>query len=60
VLLAVEKDDYALLCERALQGEPWPSAIKGHELDPFARQKEQQRILLERFQVEVSVAGDGV
>jgi len=33
-------------------GETWPSAIKGHELDPFSRQKEQQRIMLERFQME--------
>jgi len=35
-----------------LQGEPWPSAIAGHQLDPMAQQQEQQRMMLERFQKE--------
>lgn len=38
----------------ALQGEPWPAAIAGHVLDPMAHQQEQQRLVLERFQREVS------
>jgi hypothetical protein len=37
----------------AVQGETWPSAIAGHVLDPLAQQKEQERIMLERFQREV-------
>ncbi|KAF5831239.1 CS-domain-containing protein [Dunaliella salina] len=34
------------------QGEPWPSALKGHELDPVVQQEETQRLMLERFQAE--------
>lgn len=34
------------------QGDPWPSAIKGHEVDVVTRQQEQQRLMLERFQQE--------
>ncbi len=33
-------------------GEPWPSAMAGHALDPLAAQQDQQRLLLERFQQE--------
>lgn len=36
------------------QGNPWPSVIKGHEVDPVTQQQEQQRLMLERFQREVS------
>ena len=35
------------------QGDPWPSAIKGHEMDVVTQQAEQQRLMLERFQREV-------
>eukprot|EP00775_Hariotina_reticulata_P010064 gene10064-10219_t len=35
-----------------LDGEPWPAAIHGHELDPITQQQDQQRLLLERFQRE--------
>ncbi|KIZ06512.1 NudC domain-containing protein 2 [Monoraphidium neglectum] len=34
------------------QGDPWPSAIKGHEVDIMTQQAEQQRLMLERFQRE--------
>lgn len=34
-------------------GAPWPAAIAGHEADALTRQREQQRLLLERFQREV-------
>lgn len=34
-------------------GDPWPAVIKGHEVDPLTQQKEQQRLMLERFQREV-------
>ncbi|KXZ50178.1 hypothetical protein GPECTOR_17g815 [Gonium pectorale] len=34
------------------EGEPWRSAIAGHELDPATAQADQQRLLLERFQAE--------
>jgi hypothetical protein len=37
-----------------LQGEPWAAVIKGHELDPMTQQQDQQRLMLERFQREVS------
>jgi hypothetical protein len=36
-----------------LQGEPWTSALKGHDLDPSTQQQESQRLMLERFQAEV-------
>ncbi len=35
------------------QGEPWRSALRGHELDPVTQQQDQQRLMLERFQNEV-------
>jgi hypothetical protein len=38
------------------QGDPWPSAIKGHEVDIMTQQAEQQRLMLERFQREVGAA----
>ncbi|GIL58106.1 hypothetical protein Vafri_12958 [Volvox africanus] len=34
------------------EGEVWGSAIAGHSLDPITQQAEQQRLMLERFQVE--------
>jgi hypothetical protein len=34
------------------QGDPWPSAILGHSLDPMTQQADQERLLLERFQIE--------
>lgn len=37
------------------QGEPWRSAIAGHDLDPATQQADQQRLMLERFQAEVGV-----
>lgn len=36
-----------------LQGEPWPAAFVGHEVDPLTQQEEQRRLMLERFQQEV-------
>jgi len=36
-----------------MQGEPWPSALKGHDLNPALQQQETQRLMLERFQAEV-------
>lgn len=36
-------------------GDPWPSVIKGHEVDVATQQAEQQRLMLERFQREVGV-----
>ncbi len=36
-----------------MQGEPWRSAIAGHDLDPATQQADQQRLMLERFQAEV-------
>jgi hypothetical protein len=38
--------------QKLQQGEPWPSALVGHALDAAAAQQDQQRLLLERFQVE--------
>ena len=37
---------------KSQEGEPWPSALQGHGLDAASQQVEQQRLLLERFQVE--------
>ncbi|PNH11186.1 NudC domain-containing protein 2 [Tetrabaena socialis] len=34
------------------EGEPWHSALAGHALDPATQQADQQRLMLERFQVE--------
>lgn len=38
-----------------LQGKPWRSAIAGHEIGAADEEKERQRLLLERFQEEVSI-----
>lgn len=45
-----------LLMMLPLQGETWQAVIKGHEVDPMSQQQDQQRLLLERFQREVSRA----
>lgn len=37
-----------------VQGETWQAVIQGHEVDPMSQQQDQQRLLLERFQREVS------
>ncbi len=37
------------------QGQPWKSAIAGHEIDPVQAESEKQRLLLERFQEEVLI-----
>jgi hypothetical protein len=38
------------------KGQPWPSVILGHgELDPYTVDKEQRRLMLQRFQEEVSI-----
>lgn len=42
------------------RGETWPAVLKGHELDPLTQQQDQQRLLLERFQREVSAVWGGV
>ncbi|KAG2482136.1 hypothetical protein HYH03_018922 [Edaphochlamys debaryana] len=34
------------------EGEPWRSALAGHDLDPGVQQADTQRLLLERFQTE--------
>ncbi|CAL8461738.1 g1269 [Coccomyxa elongata] len=39
------------LC-KAEKGQPWKSAIAGHEIDPVQAESEKQRLLLERFQEE--------
>ena len=41
-----------LTITKAQQGEPWPSAFQGHSFDEIAKQQEQQRLMLERFQLE--------
>ncbi|KAJ9519370.1 hypothetical protein QJQ45_023166 [Haematococcus lacustris] len=33
-------------------GEPWPSALRGHEADPLTQQRDTERLMLERFQQE--------
>lgn len=48
-----------VICTRHLshhttQGETWQAVIRGHEVDPMAQQQDQQRLMLERFQREVS------
>lgn len=43
-----------------LQGEPWTSAIVGHEINPAKQQEEQQRLMLERFQAEVCMRSGSV
>ena len=37
-----------------MQGEPWTSAIAGHDINPLQAESETKRLLLERFQEEVS------
>lgn len=37
-----------------VQGQPWKAALAGHEIDPLQAESEQQRLLLERFQEEVT------
>lgn len=44
----------ALLTCVVKQGEPWVAALAGHQVDPLKQQAEQQRLMLERFQQEVS------
>jgi hypothetical protein len=41
------------LCIR--QGQPWSSAIAGHEINPVQAENDKQRLLLERFQEEVNL-----
>ena len=36
-----------------LQGEPWTSAVAGHNINPLQAESETKRLLLERFQEEV-------
>lgn len=45
---------YALLHYFAAQGEPWPAVIVGHEADPMTQEEDTKRLMLERFQREVS------
>lgn len=40
---------------RIKQGQPWKSAIAGHDINPVQAENEKQRLLLERFQEEVRV-----
>lgn len=44
---------HAAVLHACMQGEPWPCAIRGHELDTLTQQADQQRLMLERFQAEV-------
>ncbi|KAK9810591.1 hypothetical protein WJX73_002905 [Symbiochloris irregularis] len=37
---------------KAQEGEPWPCALAGHEIDAVQQQQDQQRLMLERFQTE--------
>lgn len=43
-----------------VQGEPWASALRGHEVDMMTQQADQQRLMLERFQAEVGWPHDCV
>lgn len=36
------------------QGEPWKSALAGHEINQIEIENEKKRLMLERFQEEVS------
>lgn len=38
------------------QGEPWPSVIVGHMVDEVSQQADTQRLMLERFQMEVGLS----
>lgn len=51
-VIASNKNDTA--CHA--QGQPWTAALAGHDVDPVKQQEEQQRLMLERFQQEVSMA----
>mmetsp|Transcript_10917 Transcript_10917/g.32472 ORF Transcript_10917/g.32472 Transcript_10917/m.32472 type:complete len:160 (-) Transcript_10917:78-557(-) len=37
---------------KSAEGEPWPSAFAGHAIDAKTQQEDQQRLMLERFQME--------
>jgi hypothetical protein len=37
-----------------MQGKPWNSAIAGHEIGAADEEAEKQRLMLERFQEQVS------
>mmetsp|Transcript_12552 Transcript_12552/g.29826 ORF Transcript_12552/g.29826 Transcript_12552/m.29826 type:complete len:157 (+) Transcript_12552:140-610(+) len=38
--------------EKASKGESWRAAFVGHEVDAFTAEKDQKRLMLERFQEE--------
>ena len=40
---------------KAEEAAPWAAAIEGHEVGAEQRQADQRRLMLERFQKEVSV-----
>lgn len=42
-----------------MQRETWPSALAGHTLDQTEQEGERKRLLLERFQEEVSFCNFG-
>lgn len=37
---------------KSQEGQPWVSAFQGHNLDTITQQNDQQRLMLERFQME--------
>ncbi|KAK9810223.1 hypothetical protein WJX72_006960 [[Myrmecia] bisecta] len=48
----LEDGELHLTISKAEEGEPWKSALEGHEIDPLQQQAEQKRLMLERFQEE--------
>nr|AFN42821.1 NUDCD2-like protein [Marsilea vestita] len=49
----IEDDTLHIFLQKREKGQPWPSAILGQgELDPYTADKEQRRLMLQRFQEE--------
>jgi hypothetical protein len=50
---AAEDGELHVTLTKLEAGDPWPAVLVGHEVDAVTQQKEQQRLMLERFQREV-------
>ncbi|KAJ9505878.1 hypothetical protein QJQ45_017847 [Haematococcus lacustris] len=50
--LDAEDGSLHITLQKLQQGEPWPSALRGHEADPLTQQRDTERLMLERFQQE--------
>ncbi|KAL6747019.1 CS-domain-containing protein [Haematococcus lacustris] len=48
----LEDGSLHITLQKLQQGEPWPSALRGHEADPLTQQRDTERLMLERFQQE--------